>query len=138
MLIQWSDRFVTGNAMVDQQHQALFAAINDFDDAVRAGAAPEVSRALEFLSAYAQEHFASEESLMLKAGFPRLSLHVLEHSGLVQRVKFIQEIRATDPSQVPVEGVSRFMADWLVNHILGWDMELFEFLRQQAAVESEA
>jgi hemerythrin-like metal-binding protein len=134
MLIEWSDRFETGNALVDQQHQTLFAAINEFDDAVRTGRAAElVDKEMNFLASYAQEHFATEERLMMKANFPRLSLHALEHAGLTHRVSFIIEMRKNDPTQVPVDGVARFLADWLVSHILGWDMELFEFLRSNPA-----
>jgi hemerythrin len=30
---------------------------------------------------------------------------------------------------VPVHGVASFLANWLENHILRWDMEFFDFIR---------
>ena len=131
MLIQWTDKFATGNALVDQQHQALFAAINQFQDALDAGAgATQVDAILEFLDRYVGEHFTTEEFLMLRSDFPDITLHKVEHERLMLRVTFIRDLRRQDPALAPAEGLARFLGDWLQNHIMHWDMALFEHLRQ--------
>jgi len=130
MRIQWGDPFITGHSLVDHQHQALFEAINQFDEALASSAAPgKVDEMLAFLDRYVREHFATEEFLMVRAGFPPLDLHRAEHDRLLLRVKFIRDLREQDPSLVPPEGLSKFLGDWLQNHILIWDMALFTFLR---------
>jgi len=130
MLIRWEEKFATGNALVDAQHRTLFDAVNAFDTAVQSGvAASQISKLLQFLDEYSQEHFACEEFLMLRAEFPRLPLHQQEHASLVSRVKFLKELRETDSSMVPVHGVASFLANWLENHILRWDMEFFDYIR---------
>lgn len=128
--IQWSAQFATGNGLVDHQHQSLFDAIGEFDEALEAGIAPSrVDDTLAFLERYAREHFATEEFLMARANFPALAPHKAEHDRLLTRVKFILDLRAQDPSLVPPEGLARFLGDWLKNHILVWDLALFEHLR---------
>lgn len=130
MRIEWNDRLATGNTLVDHQHQALFDAINSFDEAIEAGAAPEkVDELLAFLDRYTREHFTTEEYLMVRADFPAQAAHKAEHERLLHRVKFIRDLRGQDPSLVPVTGLAAFLGDWLQNHILVWDMALFDHLR---------
>ena len=131
MSIEWSDRFATGNGLVDHQHQALFEAIDEFEQALAAGVAPKrVDEILAFLDRYVREHFATEEFLMVRVEFPALNAHKAEHDRLLQRVKFIRDLRDQDPGLVPPEGLSNFLADWLQNHILTFDMALFEHVRK--------
>lgn len=131
MRIQWSDRFATGNLLVDHQHQALFASVNEFADALDAGASDtQVDHLLGFLERYVQEHFATEELLMVRSEFPALALHRSEHERLASRVRFIRDLRSQDPSQVPPEGVGNFLSEWLQNHILTWDQAFFRHLRE--------
>ena len=131
MRIQWSPRFATGNELVDHQHQELFGAINTFDEAVEAGAAPQrVDDLLAFLDRYTQEHFTTEEFLMVRTDFPNQDLHKTEHDRLLQRVTFIRNLRAQDPALVPPQGLAAFLGDWLQNHILIWDMDLFNHVRE--------
>jgi hemerythrin len=130
MRIEWSDALATGNSLVDHQHQGLISAINGFDEAVEAGSASaRVGEMLTFLDRYVREHFTTEEFLMVRAEFPGLELHKTEHERLLLRVKFILELRAQDPSLVPVEGLATFLGNWLLDHIMVWDQALFTHLR---------
>ncbi len=131
MKLEWSERLETGHGLVDHQHRALLDAINDFDDALQAGVAPaRIDEMLAFLERYAREHFHMEEFLMLRSYFPGMELHKDQHDRLVQRVTYIRDLRAQDPRLVPPEGLAAFLGDWLLNHILQWDMALFAHLRE--------
>lgn len=130
MRIQWGGQFATGHTLVDHQHEALFDAINAFDEALEEGLAPQrMDEMLAFLERYAREHFVTEEFLMVRAEFPDRPLHRTEHERLLLRVKFIRELRDQDPSLVPPEGLGKFLGDWLTNHILTWDLALFRYLK---------
>lgn len=130
MQIQWTQKFATGNRLVDHQHQALFDAVNAFDRCLEEGMTPErMDETLAFLTRYAREHFSTEEFLMLRSGFPGLDLHKGEHDRLLTRVKFIHDLRSQDPGLVPPEGLARFLGDWLQGHILGWDLSFFDWLK---------
>jgi len=130
MQIQWGEKFATGHHVVDHQHQALFNAINQFDEALLAGVAPSrVDGMLAFLERYTREHFATEEFLMVRASYEPLPTHKAEHDRLLTRVKFIRELREQDPALVPPEGLAKFLGDWLQDHILTWDLALFEWVK---------
>jgi len=131
MRIQWGEQFATGHSLVDHQHEALFDAINAFDEALVEGLAPQrMDEMLAFLERYAREHFVTEEFLMVRSEFPGRPLHRTEHERLLLRVKFIRELRDQDPSLVPPEGLGKFLGDWLTNHILTWDLALFKYLKE--------
>lgn len=131
MQIQWSDRFTTGNSLVDHQHQALFEAVNAFDEAQEAHMTPaRIDGMLAFLARYVAEHFATEEFLMVRCGFPGLPEHRAQHENLTSRVRYIRDLRAQDPALVPADGLSKFLGDWLMNHILHWDAQVFDYLRE--------
>jgi len=40
-----------------------------------------------------------------------------------------RNLRAQDPALVPPQGLAAFLGDWLHNHILIWDMDLFNHVR---------
>ena len=131
MLIEWSDRFATGHLQVDHQHETLFRTFNEFDEASR-GALPRerIDGLIRFLEEYTRNHFATEEALMIRAHYPGHDLHRQEHSDLLTRVGFLSELRKVEEPIIPPEGLARFMADWLENHILRWDMAFFCFLEE--------
>jgi hemerythrin len=136
MQIEWSDALATGNSLVDHQHQGLISAINAFDEAMASGSGGErVDEMLAFLDRYVREHFSTEEFLMLRANFPELELHKAEHERLLLRVKFILELRTQDPSLVPVEGLAKFLGNWLQDHILVWDQALFTHIHAHPLVD---
>jgi hemerythrin len=130
MRIQWCEKFATGNNLVDHQHKSLFEAIGEFDLALEAGLAPQrMDEMLAFLERYAREHFVTEEFLMVRAEFPDRAQHKAEHERLLLRVKFIRELRDQDPSLVPPEGLGKFLGEWLQDHILTWDLALFNYMK---------
>ena len=67
----WSESYVTGLVEVDGQHKRLVEIINKFGQAIAQAeniSDPEVDAAFQQLLAYAAEHFAQEEALMLRVG----------------------------------------------------------------------
>lgn len=113
----WGDKFVTEIGFVDEQHQQLFEAINRFGDAVRAGQGfDEMGRTLAFLLAYTEEHFADEEALMRRHGYPDLAAHQAMHASFASRIRALHgEVQRGDLRSV--FNASRLLSDWLSNHI---------------------
>lgn len=130
----WNDRFATGDSLVDHQHQALFDVMEAFAEAAASGAgAARIGETLAFLERYVREHFATEEFLMAQAGSPERAAHQLEHTRLLQKVRYIRDLHGQDPALVPAEGMAAFLSQWLQSHILDWDLRLFEHIRSRGA-----
>ena len=120
-LITWSDRYSVGIARIDAQHRRLVDLINDLHAAMLAGeGSSELGKILDRLSGYAVSHFATEETLMKKFGYPGYEQHKIEHDKLSAQVKLLIEKYRTNPTALTVE-VMTFLQRWLVGHIVNLD-----------------
>lgn len=126
----WNSRFETGIDRIDQQHRALFRAVNDLAESFREGRSGEqVRRCLDFLAGYVQEHFTDEEYYMVEAGYPDLEAHRKEHQSLLGEVVALQD-RLQRNETITLD-VTIFLADWLTNHIEEADMGYVRFTRDR-------
>jgi len=134
--ISWRKDYELGVPSVDADHKQLFALINDFHEALAAGAqSRHIAQVLNRLTAYAEEHFRREERLMMDNGYPRLEQHREQHASLVVSIFSINERLATDPNQARRE-VLAFVKHWLIEHIVKSDMDIADFLKRKAAQAS--
>ena len=86
-LICWSTEYSVEVDSIDKQHQKLFAMLNGLHDAMKVGKGSQrVPLILGELVQYTREHFASEENLMLRAGYPDYDRHKAEHDKLTRDV----------------------------------------------------
>jgi hemerythrin len=125
---RWTERYSVNIAALDNQHQRLFATINELNQALAAGEGGAAAAAvLQQLVEYAQTHFAFEEALLAKYQFPELGTHRGEHDKFNQSVaKFQEDYRAGKPG-VPVS-LMLFLQTWLKGHILANDRAYSSFL----------
>jgi hemerythrin-like metal-binding protein len=122
----WDERFETGIALVDAQHQQLVEAINQLGSELLAGGVSddELQALFHRLADYARHHFSDEERMMGERGVdPR---HRAEHAA--QHQLFVEQLlglwRARAVMAKPAETVHGFLAAWLTVHILGEDQTM--------------
>ena len=114
--------------VLDQQHQKLFDIVNDLELALRVGEGNAVIEGiLDRLVAYAGLHFAAEESLMERHGFPGLSTHQAQHEAFRDRMMTFLEKHRTAKPGVAVE-LLLFLQTWLKGHVLKTDKQYSPFL----------
>ncbi len=91
----------------------------------------EIEKLFGELAAYAQYHFAEEESLMEKIGIDARHLEHHRH----EHVSFLQEVTQMHESVTPdrEKSLLKFLVYWLAYHILGSDQSM---AKQIAAIES--
>ena len=128
----WNDRFITGIAIVDEQHHHLVDVVNQVGDMLLGGngiAESDLQSLFKDLADYAVGHFADEERLMKEAGVdPRhADLHTRHHREFVQQVVAMWKSRAT--MKRPAEVVHGFLAAWLTFHILSEDQDMAKQIR---------
>jgi len=111
-LIVWSERYSVGISRIDEQHQRLIDLINDLHGAMlEKQEEPELSKILDGLAAYAVSHFATEETLMKKFGYP---------DRLMAQVRLLLEKSRTNKAELTQE-VMTFLQRWLIGHIVNVD-----------------
>ena len=130
-LLRWDDKYLLGNDLIDGDHQALFAMINEFYDAFQeTRRRRDLAGMLTKLVNYAEAHFQREESLMVACGYPALEEHHDLHTGLYETIYALNERLASEPGPVDRQAVL-FLKTWLVDHIVQHDLKLGEFMRQK-------
>lgn len=124
---QWLDEYKIGDAVIDKQHQYLFDLANQIVDPNNDQ--QKTYHNIMALYHYVKEHFAAEEAIMKRYNYADYDEHIKEHALLSARLDEINSdvIRG----EIGPGEVMRFMRSWLLNHILGRDILLGDYLRQQ-------
>lgn len=127
-MLPWEDRFRIGHDMIDADHEHLFTLIGRFHDSLVGNSGDaEVAETLAELVDYTRSHFAREEALMSRHGYPGMDAHLRQHETMVRKVLDMQERLAGGDPGVGNE-LADFLSKWLVRHILGTDQKLAAFL----------
>jgi len=125
---QWDDCFVTGQAVVDEQHHELVNIMNRFGDLLtQPGGTPqdELDRVFKELADYSQFHFSEEEAMMRASGLD--DRHVKHHCEA--HAKFLEDVTqmhaATEhANHESASNLLTFLTNWLAYHILGTDQHM--------------
>lgn len=120
----WRDEYQIGNDTIDQQHQYLFDLANQIVD-------PKNDQQRTYhnvlaLYHYVREHFKNEEDLMAQCNYAGYEEQVKEHDLLAKRLAEISS--GINSGETCPDDVMGFMRNWLLDHILGKDILLGDFL----------
>ena len=129
-LITWDKSYSVNVKRCDEQHQKLFALMNELHDAMRVGTGgTAVRKVVAQLNDYTISHFAAEEALLDRFGYPGLAEHREEHKKFVAQVnKFRDDFdHGGGASSV---AVLEFLKDWLVRHIRQTDRKYSAHLNE--------
>ncbi len=118
----WSTDYSVLVEDMDMQHKNLFRLINDFAAAIKSLNKEKITNVVEELYSYTEYHFYQEEKFMKSINYPEFSTHIKAHRSFVQKVKEAKNALANADSKT-LEGVLKFLVDWLVSHIQNVDMK---------------
>lgn len=125
------DTLLTGNKMIDSQHEELIYRINELIKSCENELVDRVRavRTLDFLSDYTEYHFAEEEKLQREIGYPGLERHKKEHEALRDVVRDLYDMLSEQegPTEAFVNMVQKNVVEWLYTHIKGFDRSVAEY-----------
>jgi hemerythrin-like metal-binding protein len=128
--LQWNDTYSVGFKLIDDQHKILISLINDLYVAQSFGTLQTaIIGVLEKLAAYTVYHFNAEKELFAQYKYPKTSEHLAEHDYFVDKVKGFQQELNRGGILLSLKTMD-FLKDWTITHILGWDKEFGEFVKQ--------
>ncbi len=129
--MNWTPDLSVNIDEIDNQHKKLIGMINELSEAMKARKGAEVmGKIIAGLTNYTKEHFATEEKLFDKFGYPETAKHKQEHTKFVNEInKFKQDFEAGKLS-VSID-VLKFLSSWLMNHIKGTDQKYSKFLNDK-------
>ena len=125
----WSPAFLSGNALIDTQHEGLFQRSNELLDAVLSERpVQEISSHVTRLLAEVVQHFQDEERILAEVGFPGLPEHAAKHASLVAQAVALAAAFAV--GTLSLGSLFQFLAlDVVSLHMLKADKEFFPFTR---------
>ena len=121
--LHWKTAYETGVDEIDLQHRYFAALINRLsgelevcdDEAYR-------RRLLDELAKYAAFHFASEENLMFKFGYPGLEKQRRLHRDLIDQLSWRMQSKS-------YAGLFEFLVNWFVHHTVEEDHHIGDYVR---------
>lgn len=130
----WTNDLSTGNVFIDDDHRKLISLVNAlFDSMARGEANSIISKVLNNLVIYTKEHFSREEAEMHRIRYSDSISHKSEHANLIKQVTELKASLDAD-QKINIPTVSRFLSDWLRNHILTVDKKLATALQEQTQI----
>lgn len=158
MSIQWRDEMAIDQGVIDHDHQALIAIINEFCEAkVDRDELPRLERIIAKLEHYAAAHFGREEALQRAVQYAYVEAHHHEHADLIRELRTVQRdlLRLqggeTPPLETPAPRshsavgpspeeivrahaeVAELLRHWLVDHIIKSDLRMKPYTAKMAA-----
>jgi len=132
--MDWDASLETGFGTIDRQHREIVATFNELVDAYSGEHdSTLVGDVLVRLSDYVSTHFAEEEALMVRCGFPEelASAHRGEHLEMAERTRaMVIAHRSGQGTSVPA--LAGWLQEWLVRHVLAIDGILANHIRANA------
>ncbi|MCB1955811.1 MAG: hemerythrin family protein [Rhodocyclaceae bacterium] len=132
--IRWSDAMLTGVDEIDRQHRVLVNTLNEIIVCLPDQDDDELAeRITRDLLGYALYHFETEQGLMLRSGYLRecaldAASHLAQHRAFSERVESLRN-GINRGLELDLEGLTRFLHDWLIGHIMNSDVRFGRFLR---------
>jgi hemerythrin-like metal-binding protein len=120
-IMNWDSTLDIGVTSMNDDHREILDAMNKIYDA-RAENQPgaTINQLVAKLGAVCSRHFADEEALMAKIGYPGIGTHKHLHGQLLERYgRHAAEIKAANG--VAPEEFFEFLRFWLTSHIRGID-----------------
>ena len=109
ILPDWSEELAIGDAQVDAQHRRLFELVHELATAIA------LDYGLDELLRYSFEHFADEEALMERIGYPDLAEHRQWHGELATEFDGFWEDYLAE--RIDRQALLGFLAKWLYHHV---------------------
>ena len=131
-MFQWSADCAVGVQQIDQEHQGLFQMFEEMHQAMLEGKGEAILQdLLSRLVNYTLHHFAHEERLMERIGYPDYRRHQIEHAELCSKVRTMQD--RSDLEKVPPGEILRFLGDWLKYHTTTSDRRIGAYMKMSGA-----
>ena len=131
MKYELTSDLMTGNKLIDSQHQQLFVAVNHLMDACAQGKGREqIQSTVQFLSDYVTKHFADEERLQTKSNYPNYTSHKQFHDGYRQQLAQTAQVLLQEGPSVKALGDLNRAVAVLVSHIRTEDKSMARFVQE--------
>ncbi len=136
-MIEWNDKYSVGISIIDEEHKKFIDIINKVIVTKEQNDNPEgVREVLYEMIKYAINHFATEETRMIKFNFPEYQLHRNEHLDFTDKAVASINKLVNGDYQVANE-ILEYLKRWLVNHIQETDKKYIDCFNENGLYNAD-
>lgn len=131
---QWSESLSCFVSIIDKQHKAMIDHFANYVIKLQMNqSVSEVKKMLGFLQNYAQEHFKTEETLMLKMSYPFTKDHQKAHEAFRQKFSESVGMFKKEKNLRKLQEDISSMQEWFLDHVREKDVRAGFFFKIQQA-----
>jgi hemerythrin len=128
MGIESIENYVVGLPAIDDDHRQLVQAINRIAADIEEASYALCVELFGDLETAAEAHFAREEEILERLGYPEIERHRAYHAELIRRLRELQRLGERKLAKQELFGRFARMADFVVDDIIRGDLEFRDFL----------
>ncbi len=134
----WNDEMTTGVSEIDVQHKYLVNFINELGYSINKSHDPEdVVKVLKVMKFYAEWHFGKEEECMQRYHCAIANKNKKAHTVFVEKLlEHQKEYEKSGGSSELAHRIHEDLANWIINHIMTLDTQLYPYTRQTTVQET--
>ncbi|MBI5922113.1 MAG: hemerythrin family protein [Betaproteobacteria bacterium] len=132
-MFNWETKYAIGHAEVDSQHQDLIAVMNHLYELLTSAPRDvnsQAERIINELALHVSTHFAYEEDLMVRIGYPteKIAQHAAIHNDMLAKVQSIVAAHRSGDARALEDLLPLLYGEWLIDHICEKDMDFSGYL----------
>ena len=129
--IRWTPELSVGENEIDEQHQKLYAIIDELVEAQHS--VLDKSAVLAIITQlvdYSDYHFRTEDNYMIENNFPLFLSHRKEHLAYIKKMgTLIDELE--NKGAAMTADILEFLCDWWQRHISESDLKYARYIKSQ-------
>ena len=133
--LEWHDFYNFGIDFIDDDHRQLLEVMRSIQDAIKSGDMDKSATLLEDLMTLASQHFKREEAFLAKISYPGLEEHKKYHQLLLVQANHARLVCQSTEASHNVEDCFNSLAKFLIDDILGGDIQFKSYLEERGLVE---
>lgn len=132
-MVELTPSFLLEYETLDRDHQRLAEIINQVIEAIDADEAEKCADLVIELVQSAKSHFANEEALLVKIGYPNVKKHQDHHKSLYTKMDHLIEFaKMAGENQMARDSLRKELVFFLMDDIITTDMDFKNFVAEKA------
>ena len=131
-LVNWELDYTIGVSEIDAQHRELINMVNDM---IRHSFNSQAERKMYFakniisVSSHIARHFDTEERVLVRTSYEKLTEHKKEHEKITGKIKTIRNELGASSGDATLYNLTITLKEYFLSHILLYDKDAKEFFR---------
>lgn len=126
--LKWSPNYETGVADIDQDHRRLFALADAIYEGVTTRDAAQTAHRVQSFIGACKAHFAWEEDVLARAGFPGLESHRVYHTSLLAKADELRRVCDVEIDLEKAQSCYEEVIAFLIDDVLKGDVAFNSYL----------